>query len=191
MEDHELLRLLREDPNAGMEQLLKQYTGLVCAVVRGRLSTSHSLSSDTEDCAADVFSKFYTELDDYDPRKSSIKNYLCVIARNHAINVSKKRSLESGVSLDDERLDAELSFSSAADDVPIESTLAEDELRREVIKAVEDLGEPDADIVFRKYYYGESSKEIAEALGLTVSNVDTRTHRALNKLRKLFGGNET
>ena len=36
----------------------------------------------------------------------------------------------------------------------------------------------------------QSSKDIAKAVGLTVSNVDTRTHRALNKLRKMFGGNE-
>lgn len=77
-----------------------------------------------------------------------------------------------------------------ADDVIIDSELAEDELRREVIKAVEDLGEPDSSIIFRKFYYRESSKDIAKAVGLTVSNVDTRTHRALNKLRKLFGGNE-
>lgn len=46
----------------------------------------------------------------------------------------------------------------------------------------------DSSIIIRKYYFGESSKKIADALNLTVSNVDTRMHRALNKLRKLFGG---
>jgi RNA polymerase sigma-70 factor (ECF subfamily) len=116
---------------------------------------------------------------------SSIKSYLCVIARNHAINVAKKRSLEGGISLDDDQ-----SLLQIADDVMIDSELADEELRRVVIRAVEDLGEPDSSIIFRKYYYGESSKEIANATGLSVSNVDTRTHRALNKLRKMFGGNE-
>ena len=115
----------------------------------------------------------------------SIKSYLCVIARNHAINVAKKRNLEGGISLDDEQ-----SLLQVADDVMIDSALENEELRREVIKAVEDLGEPDSSIIFRKYYYGESSKEIARAIGLSVSNVDTRTDRALNKLRKMFGGNE-
>ena len=182
MEDNKLLRLLQEDPNAGMEQLLKQYTGLVYTVVRSKLNASYYLSSDIEDCAADVFSKFYTELNDYDPRKSSIKNYLCVIARNRAINVSKRRVLEGSISLDDEQ-----SLLPAADDILIDSELSEEELRREVIKAVEELGEPDSNIIFRKYYYGESSKEIAKAVGMTVSNVDTRAHRALNKLRKIFG----
>ena len=185
MEDKRLLRLLHKDPNAGMEQLLNQYTGLVYAVVKGKLDGSFHVSSDLEDCVADVFSKFYTELADYDPAMSSIKSYLCVIARNYAINVAKKRSLEGGISLDDGQ-----SLLQVADDVAIDSELADEELRREVIKAVEDLGEPDSSIIFRKYYYGESSKEIAKATGLSVSNVDTRTHRALNKLREMFGGNE-
>lgn len=185
MEDKNLLRLLHKDPNAGMEQLLNRYTSLVYAVVKSKLNGSYYVSSDFEDCVADVFSKFYTELADYDPAMSSIKSYLCVIARNHAINVAKKRSLEGGISLDDEQ-----SLLQLADDVTIDSELTDEELRREVIKAVEDLGEPDSSIIFRKYYYGESSKEIANATGLSVTNVDTRTHRALNKLRKMFGGNE-
>ena len=37
MEDNKLLRLLHKDPNAGMEQLMNQYTGLVYAVVKSKL----------------------------------------------------------------------------------------------------------------------------------------------------------
>ena len=185
MEGNKLLRLLHKDPNAGMEQLMNKYTGLVYAVVKSKLDDSFYVSSDIEDCVADVFSKFYTELSNYDPKMSSIKTYLCVIARNQAINVSKKRSREGGLSIDDEQ-----SLMQVSDDVMIDSELADEEFRRKVIKAVENLGEPDSSIIFRKYYYGESSKDIAKAVGLSVSNVDTRTHRALNKLRKLFGGNE-
>ncbi len=185
MEDNRLLRLLHKDPNVGMEQLMNQYTGLVYTVVKNRLDDSYYLSSDIEDCVADVFCKFYAELSEYDPAISSIKTYLCVIARNQAINLSKRRGIEGGISLDDEQ-----SLLQVASDVMIDSELAEDDLRREVIKAVEDLGEPDSNIIFRKFYYGQSSKEISKAVGLSVSNVDTRTHRALNKLRKMFGGKE-
>ena len=41
MEDNKLLRLLHKDPNAGMEQLMNQYTGLVYAVVRSKLDGSY------------------------------------------------------------------------------------------------------------------------------------------------------
>ena len=185
MDDNRLLRLLHKDPNAGMERLMNQYTGLVYAVVKGKLENSYYVSSDIEDCVADVFSKFYAELSDYDPERGNIKSYLCVIARNHAINIAKRRSMIERLPLDGED-----PLGQYADDVSIDSEIAEEELRREVIGAIEALGEPDSSILFRKYYYGESSKEIAEAVGLTASNVDTRAHRALNKLRKMFGGNE-
>ncbi len=183
MEDSKLLRLLHKDPNAGMEQLMNQYAGLVYAVVKGKLAESFCVSSDIEDCVACVFSEFYTALFKYDPKVSSIKSYLCVLARHRATDVYRKRERQRGdVSLDDED-----SFIQIADD---NSGVGEDELRREVLSAVKALGEPDSSIIIRKYYIGESSKEIADALKLTVSNVDTRTHRALIKLRKLFGGNE-
>lgn len=184
MEDSKLLRLLHKDPGKGMEQLMDQYAGLVYAVVRGRLVQSFYISSDVEDCVADVFSEFYENLSQYDPSISSIKTYLCVLARNNATDVLRKRARQQNdVSLDDSD-----SFLPIADDVTLESELAEEELRCAVFAAVKALGEPDASILIRKYYLGESSKEIADALTLTVANVDTRTHRALNKLRNLFGG---
>ncbi len=185
MHDDKLLRLLHKDPNAGMEQLMDQYAGLVYAVVKSKLCDSYYVSSDIEDCVADVFSNFYTNLCDYNPNLSSIKSYLCVIARNQAHNILLKRCRQGGISLDDK----DSFLQAVVDEVLIDSELADSELRREVIKAVEDLGEPDSSIILRKYYFNESSKDIAKALRLSVSNVDTRAHRALTKLRNKFGGN--
>ena len=103
------------------------------------------------------------------------------MARRRATDVFRKRERAHGeISTDD----TECFIQIAADDGDAD----EAELRREVLAAVKELGEPDASIIIRKYYLGESSVQIADALKLTVSNVDTRTHRALNKLRKLFGG---
>ena len=183
MEDNKLIRLLHKDPNAGMEQLMNQYAGLVYAVVKSKLDDHCCVSSDIEDCVADVFSKFYIQLFKYDPEISSIKSYLCVIARNHAINIAKKRNYIKSISIEDGESPLRIT-----EDLIIDSDLAEDELRRDVIKAIEYLGDPDTSIIFRKFYYGESSKDIAKAIGMTVANVDIRTHRALNKLRKMFGG---
>ena len=186
MEDSKLLRLLHKDPSKGMEQLMDQYAGLVYAVVKAQLTQSFYISSDIQDCVADVFSEFYENLSQYEPSISSIKTYLCVLARNNATDVLRKRARQrNDVSLDDSD-----NFLSIADDITLESELAEKELRSAVFAAIKALGEPDVSILIRKYYLGESSKEIADALTLTVANVDTRTHRALNKLRKLFGGND-
>ena len=184
MEDIKLLRLLQKDPNAGMDQLIDQYAGLVYAVVKGKLSASFCVSSDIEDCVADVFSDFYGDLDRYKPEISSIKSYLCVLARRRAIDVFRKRERQCGqISIDDNDNFIQIYTDGREID--------EAELRREVLAAVKALGEPDASIIIRKYYFGESSKQIADALNLSVSNVDTRTHRVLSKLRKMFGGGES
>ena len=60
MEDSKLLRLLRKDPSAGMEQLMNQYAGLVYAVVKGRLACASYISTDVEDCVAEVFCEFFS-----------------------------------------------------------------------------------------------------------------------------------
>ena len=52
------------------------------------------------------------------------------------------------------------------------------------------MGQPDREILVRKYYLGQSSKQIAADMHMTVSNVDTRAHRAIRKLRTKFGGTE-
>ena len=133
---------------------------------------------------ADVFSEFYTELSKYDPNVSSIKSYLCVLARHRAIDMARKREKQRGdVSIDDE--DQLLQI---PDDQTVDGALVEKELRYEVFSSIKELGAPDSDIIIRKYYLGQSSKEIADALKLTVSSVDTRAHRALAKLRKISGG---
>ena len=186
MEDGKLLQLLQKDPNAGMEQLMNQYAGLVYAVVKGKLKESFCISSDVEDCVADVFSEFYTGLSKYDPKASSIKSYLCVLARYRATDIFRKREKQNGdISLEDEEY-----FFHLSDELTDAGKLDENELRRELLSAVKELGEPDTSIIIKKYYLGASSQEIADALNMTVSNVDTRTHRALNKLRNLFGGKE-
>lgn len=183
MEDKKLLRLLHKDPNAGMEQLMDQYAGLVYSIVKDRLTDSCYISSDIEDCVADVFSSFYLALHDYDPKRCSIRAYLCVIARNRSIDTAKRRSHQQrNVSLDDHD-----SFLQIADDIEVEGKCDESELRQKVIKAIKELGEPDSEIIFRKFYYGQASKVIAERMGLSVSNIDTRTHRALQKLRNVLG----
>lgn len=184
MDDVKLLKLLRKDPNRGIEFIMDEYAGLVYAVVRGRLVGNQFVSTDIEDCVAETFSEFYISLDSFDPERSSIKSFLCVLARNNAIDLLRRRAKEgTTLSIDDDD-----SFIQVEDDFDIESELTERELVREIFCAIKDLGEPDASIIIRKYYFGESSREISKAMKLSVSLVDTRAHRALNKLRKLLGG---
>lgn len=171
MRDTELMGLLRENPEKGLKALTTQYGGLVYAVVRR--SFGEASNADIEACAADVFAEFYLELDKYDPSKGSIKAWLCVIARHNAVDAARKT--KETLPLDEEVLSEASS---------VEGELEENELRRAVLSEVKNLPEPDREILLRKFYLGESSKEIAKRLKMSVSNVDTRTIRAIERLRK-------
>lgn len=171
MRDNDILALLRENPEKGLKLLTKQYGGLVYAVVRRNFPGISD--ADVEACAADVFAEFYLELDKYDPSKGSVKAWLCTIARHNAVDAARK--IKETLPLDEEILSEESS---------VESEHENAELRRAVLAEVKSLPEPDREILLRKFYLGESSKEIAARLKMSVSNVDTRTSRTVEKLRK-------
>jgi RNA polymerase sigma-70 factor (ECF subfamily) len=62
-------------------------------------------------------------------------------------------------------------------------------LQRELITAIQALGEPDREIILRRFYYRQKPKEIALALDLPVRQVENRVFRAKQKLRaQLEGG---
>lgn len=63
-------------------------------------------------------------------------------------------------------------------------TVLETETRRALLAAIHALGEPDREILIRRYYYEQKPKEIALALDLSVKQVDNRLYQTKLKLRK-------
>lgn len=186
MDDAVLLERLRNDPEQGMAALIDAYGGLVYAVVRGKLRAPAFGQTDVEHCVADSFSEFYCDLGKYSPEQGSIRSWLCVIARHNAMDALRRHYREGQtVSLDDEAAPP------IADDFSVEGDLEDRAFRAELAEAVKALGQPDREIILRKYWLAQSSKEIARAMHMTVSNVDTRAHRAIRKLRERFGGEES
>lgn len=181
MKDEELIFLLRENPYSGMKALTKQYAGLVYAVVRSKLSLSIFSSAEVEDCVANTFSEFYLNLDKYNSQLGSLKSWLCVMAKNNAVDVLRKEKIQS-VSID------LADFLDIEDDFSLELEVENEAVRREVLNEIKNLGEPDSIILIKKFYLNQSSQQIADALKMTVTNVNTRTHRAIQKLKKVFGG---
>ena len=185
MQDNELLHTLKTSPDTGMALMLEQYAGLVYSIVKHKLAGQTFCETDIEHCVADTFSEFYCDLDKYDKATGSIRSWLCVIARNNAYDCLRRYQKDAGtLSLDNDTVTEPID-----ETLSIEESLLTKELRAELLQEIKALGEPDSIILLRKYYFNQSSKEIATTLDLTVSAVDTRTHRAIQKLRNKFGGN--
>ena len=176
MQDREFVKFMKKKPEKAMKELTEKYAGLIYAVVKSKLINFSEYI--IEDCTADVLSDFYINIDKYDFTKCSIKTWLCVIAKNKAIDILRKSKTET-VSIDEIEI---------SDENTIEGDFEEKEKRLAVIRKINELDEPDKSIMIRKYYIGQTSKEIAEILDMTVSSVDTRASRVIKRLREYFGG---
>jgi RNA polymerase sigma-70 factor (ECF subfamily) len=184
MNDTDLIKLLKKDAEKGLAELMNSYTGLVCSVVKS--ASAFFSTEDIEELASDVFFGFYQNLKKYNAELGSIKTFLCIMAKRKALDLAQKRAREkSNISIDDEE-----TFLQFADELAVEEEFFGKEERRALLREIAELGKPDCEIITRKFFFCESSKQIAERLGLSPANVDVRTHRALAKLREKIGGNE-
>ncbi|MBQ9543788.1 MAG: sigma-70 family RNA polymerase sigma factor [Clostridia bacterium] len=176
MTDPEILGLLKRSPEDGMKALMRQYTDLLFAVARGRLA-GKGTDQDAEDAVSETFAEFYRSKNRFDPEKGTLKGFLCGVARHKAAKIAKKLL----------PLSPEEPSEDEADDFDLETEFIHRLQKKRLADAIRALGEPDREIIVRKFFFGESSKRIGEKTGLSPGAVDTRTHRALKKLRDTIG----
>ncbi|MBR4553963.1 MAG: sigma-70 family RNA polymerase sigma factor [Ruminococcus sp.] len=171
MTDEKILRLLKKDVRAGFEELIKQYSPYIGTIVRSRLGASMTADECT-DITSDIFAEILSAIRSETKPIASLKAYISVIAVRHCIGVFRRRHSGDGrVPLDE---------------LPEPSENEARYERTELIELLRSLGEPDCEIFLRKYFLGQRSAEIAEAMKLRTNTVDQKISRGLKKLRKLI-----
>ena len=172
MTDSELLVLLRDDPERGISQMISQYGGYVAAIVRSKLRDAAS-KEDIEETVSDVFIKIWEWRQTHPEETANLRALLAVIAKRRAVNrfyaLTKQPVCENY-----EMLPEIAQEGSEPDDSVI------------LMQAVRDLGEPDSEIILRRYYFGQTSKEIGAALRLAPNTVDQKLSRGIRKLRAIW-----
>ena len=114
---------------------------------------------------------------EYDSSKAAFAAWLTVICRNAALNRARRQRAEAP-------LDETLTVPSAEDEV------LRRERQRRLYAAVGQLQGEERQLFFRKYYYGQSTVQIAGEMGLTERGVEGRLDRLRRKLRRLMGGED-
>ncbi|MBR3281925.1 MAG: sigma-70 family RNA polymerase sigma factor [Ruminococcus sp.] len=161
-------------------ELFEDYCGYVYAIVFNRLRSCAS-REDIEECVCDVFADVYIYYDTEKELKGDVSGFIGTIARRKAAELYKRCSVRSDtVPIDDEACEQ----ISSGDD--IEAEAEKKECRRIILDKIAELGEPDSTIIFQKYYYGRSAKEIAEMVRLTPENIRVRSGRAVKKLKEML-----
>lgn len=153
------------------ETLVRRYSGLVYTVVSGILGRGRK--RDIEEVMSDVFVAYW-QTKKYDESDPSVRNLLIVIARRQAVN--RYRQL---LRTDADELNEELAAAGLLDDIVAQH--CEAAAIREVIAS---LKPPDNEIFTRRYYYCQSVKEIARALGIRPKKVENRLYYAKKAIRE-------
>lgn len=156
--------------SSDLERLYRSSRDDVYAYVAGLLRDRAA----AEDVTALAFERAFRARHRFDTARGDPRGWLFGIARNAAMDELRRRT--RGKELAD----------AAPERRPDPGTdVAEEVARRETLRAA--LGRlplEERELVVLKYHGGLANREIAGVLGISESNVGTRLHRALGKLRE-------
>ena len=178
MSEAELIEMLRDRQESGLQEVVARYGPLLRYVIAPILSNPQ----DQEECFYEVTRKIWEKADSFDPQRGSWKAWLTAIARNAAVSIARenKRRVET------QQLTPEL----RSEDGTPEEQILQEERRMALREALGKLSTPERTLFYRKYYYMQSTAQIAAELGMSERSVEGKLYRLKQKLRKRLGGGD-
>lgn len=169
MEDQQIIYWLKKDPNKGITAIMNKYGGLL---VRLSQNTGLLKKEDQEECISDILYHVWRKAEHYDQNKSSFKTWLILLARGCSVDyVRKNKNLLKTIPYED------------LDDMKV---IKGEEEFLNIMDLMQQLPYPDNEIFFKRFVIGESAKNIAEQVHLSVDNVYKRIQRGREKLKDLI-----
>lgn len=175
MQENTVERLLLEKNEQGMDALLLHYGPLMRYIIAPILQNPQ----DREDCLSEVSMRVWEKIGQFDGEKGSFHAWLTAITRNTALNHARKASGSSA---------EELSESTPSPELSPEETLLKKERQEALKTSLSRLSYKDRLLFYRKYYYRQSTAQIAAELGMTERAVEGKLYRVKKQLRKSLGG---
>ena len=160
-----------------IEALLERHGPMMAYVVRGILSDPH----EQEECLAQVRAGVWERWESYDRERSSPATWLTALCRNAAYDRlrAQARQRERTGALDE----------TLADPAPgPEEVLLQKERLETLSRLLSAMSAGDRALFYRKYYYLQSTQQMAAELGTTARAVEGRLYRIRKKLQKQMGG---
>lgn len=174
--ERDIIQQLKDRDEAGAAAFLTHYGPLLRYILGPILPDDQ----DREECLSEIALRVWDKIDTYDPDRGSFTAWLTALARNAALN--KAGQGKRTASLEDLPPDYP-----ARDPTPEEALLRQ-ERQQALHRALEALSAQERRIFYRKYYYRQSTAQIAAELGMTARAVEGRLYRIKAKLRRMLGG---
>lgn len=182
--DERLLSLIAQHQEEAMAELYNRYNRLVfslaLAIVNDRATA--------EEITLDVFMRVWQKAATYRADQAKVSTWLTHIARNHAIDMLRRRT----VRLDQYAIHWEDGPFQATSPEPDPQEAAESALRRERVQAALAQLPPDQrQALLLAFFSGLSHSQIAAVLKQPLGTIKTRLRLALQKLREYLRDEQT
>ena len=147
--------------------------GHYAATIIYNVSKGTLTKEDVEETTSDVFITLWKNAEKV--QEGKLKSYIGCIAKTRALN--KVDSVRNKAVVNIEEFDLE-------DDFSISDETEKKDVTKEVRRVVDELTEPDREIIIRFYYYYQTAAEIAEIMEMNKETVKTRLRRTKEKIKK-------
>lgn len=179
--DNEIVELLKKKDQRSIELIAEKYERLIRYIA---VTILKNRETSVEECINDVYLNIWTHGGQFDFEKASFKTYLKAITRNAALNhLRKLKRLEELEGMDEaDTLQSEY--------IDYSQNVEQQMIFREEVQALNrilsELKKKDKELVLRRFYYLQSTKHIAAAMGMSENAVDSKLSRLRKKIQKRY-----
>lgn len=174
MNQTELINALLSRSEGSLELLRLHYGPLIRYVINPILTDER----DRDEAMSDILLRVWDRVDQFEPKQGSFSNWLSALSRNAAIDRARRLPPKG----------EELKDTVPAPNSDPEQALLKRERQRALHIALNQLEPSDKSLFYRKYYYRQSTSQIAAELGTTKRAIEGKLYRIKHKLRKALGG---
>lgn len=180
MSDSELLALLNSDPAEGIRVVVDTYSSLVYTIAYSKLRSVYS-SDDIEEFVSYIFALIYDKRKTIDLSRGTIKGFISGVAKRLCIDEYRKvMSRIKTVDVPDDYKETMADSGNMQED-------AERKLDEAcMVEALKKLNKADRTVLIRRYYFNQTSVQIAKAMNITDAAVRKRISRAIEKMRNIM-----
>ena len=176
MHEQDMIALLQQHDERGMDALLLHCGPLMRYIIAPILPDPQ----DREECLSEVSMRVWSRIAQFDPARGSWNAWLTAITRNMARNFQRSAQHHSSVQ--------SIPEGTPAPGASPEEAILQAERSAAVHNALGRLSPGDRALFYRKYYYLQSTAQIASELGMTARAVEGRLYRLKKQLRRMLGG---
>ena len=130
---------------------------------------------DIEECVSEIFTQVWDKSDMYSAEKGSFKTWILIQARYKALDY-KRNLIKKGMNVSTEEIEL-------PSKIFVENSILRKEEKKQLIAAIDALGDTDREIFYKRYFYYEGIEEIAKGLSLTREAVDNRLSRGRKRIK--------